>query len=338
MKKETVKSLREKAEDAIRGRKAGNRPQPSELPPSGLLHELQVHQFELEMQNEELQRSQGELEASRSSYYNLYEFAPVGYFTLDPKGMIAKVNLRGAELLGAERGNLLRRPFSWFVAAEQQTEFSQYRRQIAKGEGSRKRELKLLRKDRTPFDAYLESNPLQDAKGNLRSLQIAVLDMTERKRAEEALAKREQELRAKSADLEEMNVVLKVLLRKTEEDKIEMGKEALANVKNLVSIYIDKLKKTQLSVQQQEFVNLIEGNLNRVTSPFRHALDARLVNLTPRELEIAYLIKEGRSTKEISEILKISPRVIQFHRGNLRKKLGLAQNKPGIRSYLSSME
>ena len=167
-----------------------------------------------------------------------------------------------------------------------------------------------------------------------RSIRYAI----ERKRAEEALATRERELREKSANLEEMNTALKALFRRRKEDKREMGKEVLTNIKNLVSNYIGKLKQTRLSARQKEYVNLIEENLYRVTSPFLRKLDAKFANLTPREVEIALLIKEGRSTKEIAEILGISTRVAQFHRGNLRKKFGLSQNKPGLRTYLATLE
>ena len=80
------------------------------------MHELQVHQIELEMQNEELRRAQETIAESRDRYADLYDFAPVGYFTLDPQGLILEVNLTGARLLGAPRDSLLRKPFILFVA------------------------------------------------------------------------------------------------------------------------------------------------------------------------------------------------------------------------------
>jgi PAS domain-containing protein len=80
-----------------------------------LAHELGTYQIELEMQNEELRRAQEELEASRSRYAGLYDFAPVGYFTFDKNGLIVEVNLTGAELLGVDRGHLINQPFSAFV-------------------------------------------------------------------------------------------------------------------------------------------------------------------------------------------------------------------------------
>jgi len=83
-----------------------------------LLHELQVHQIELEMQNEELLRVQEDLAVSRNNYSELYDFAPVGYFIFDSCGMIREVNLTGAQLLGIERSLLVSRPFAGFISDE----------------------------------------------------------------------------------------------------------------------------------------------------------------------------------------------------------------------------
>ena len=85
-----------------------------------LVHELQVHQIELEMQNEDLRHTHAELEESRTKYADLYDFAPVGYFTFDKNGLICEANLTGARLLGIERGLLIKKPFSQYIMKDHQ--------------------------------------------------------------------------------------------------------------------------------------------------------------------------------------------------------------------------
>ena len=94
-----------------------------------LIEELRVHQIELEMQNEELRRAQVELAESRDRYFDLYDFAPVGYFTLDEEGLIVEINLAGAKLLGFERASLVKRGFSQFVAPGSHDAFYSHRKQ-----------------------------------------------------------------------------------------------------------------------------------------------------------------------------------------------------------------
>ena len=114
-KTKKVPELRKRAEDALQG-KTGEQQELSINDARSLIHELQVHQIELEMQNEELRRAQKELEESRDRYSDLYDFAPVGYFSFDKNGLIIEVNLTGAKKLGVERNFLIKKPFSLFIS------------------------------------------------------------------------------------------------------------------------------------------------------------------------------------------------------------------------------
>jgi PAS domain-containing protein len=97
-----------------------------------VLHELGVHQIELEMQNEELRKTQQELETSRNKYSDLYDFAPVGYFTLDKNGLVDRANLTCCQMLGVERANFIKKPFHTFVSKESQDTFYLHRRGLRK--------------------------------------------------------------------------------------------------------------------------------------------------------------------------------------------------------------
>jgi len=172
----------------------------------------------------------------------------------------------------------------------------------------------------------------------LENWSITVLnDITERKRAEEALKKRDRDLEVKSRNLEEMNTALKVLLKQREKDKDELEKNILSNVKQLVMPYMEKLKKSRLRDKEADYVSILESNLKDIVSSFSNKLSAKYLNLTPKEIQIANLIKEGKTTKEIAEILYISTGTIEFHRNNIRIKLGLKNKKANMRSHLLTL-
>jgi PAS domain S-box-containing protein len=153
-----------------------------------LLHELQVHQIELEMQKEELSRAQLALEESRDRYVDLYEFAPVGYFTLSREAQITSLNLTGAALLGEDRSKLLHRRFSRLVALADQDRWQQYFMHAMEHRDKQICELTLQRSDGTHFDARLDSLVIA-ADAAAPALRITLTDNSARKQAEETLLK-----------------------------------------------------------------------------------------------------------------------------------------------------
>jgi PAS domain S-box-containing protein len=148
-----------------------------------LVHELQVHQIELEMQNEELRKAQIEIEESRTKYSDLYDFSPVGYFTFNPAGEIIEANLTGADLLGVDRSLLLHRSFSLFVDPEFRTPFRDHRLKVLKQGGKERCELKFIKKNGHSFYGFLES--IAVSQGRNQRIQSAISDITELKKAQE---------------------------------------------------------------------------------------------------------------------------------------------------------
>ncbi len=151
-----------------------------------MLHELRVHQIELELQNEELQRTQAELTAGRARYFDLYELAPVGYITLSEAGLIRQANLGASKLLGAARSALLQRPFSSFILPADQDIFYQARKQLLLSGEPQACELRLVMFEATQVWMHLTATLAQDAEGD-PEIRLMASDITERKRAEEAL-------------------------------------------------------------------------------------------------------------------------------------------------------
>ncbi len=163
-------------------------------------------------------------------------------------------------------------------------------------------------------------------------------EIDERKRAEETLRKREKELEAQSHHLEEVNTALKVLLKQRENDRNELEENMLSNVKELISPYIEQLRKTRLNTRQAMFTNILESNLNNIISPFISKLSSRFLNFTPMEIRVANLVKEGKTNKETASLLFLSKNTVLFHRHNIRTKLGLKNTKINLRSHLLSYD
>ncbi|MBW2711336.1 MAG: DNA-binding response regulator, partial [Deltaproteobacteria bacterium] len=148
---------------------------------------------------------------------------------------------------------------------------------------------------------------------------------------------RTRDLEIKTKSLEEMNIAMKILLKKREEDKIELEDNVLTNVKELVMPFVDKFRKTQLDEQQKTFLSIIESNLNEIISPFTRRLSLEYLRLTPSEIQIANMTKHGNTSKKIAKIMNISPRTVDTHKKNIRRKIGLEGKRANLRSYLLSL-
>ncbi len=370
-----ISDLRQRAEDLVR-QKPEDITRISGCDIQRLVHELQVHQIELEMQNEQLRRAQEEVEALLNKYFDLYELAPIGYFTLDRQGLILEANLVGANLLGEQMRHLLKRGLPRFVSEDSQEEFYFHLKGVVATQTKQSCELRLVKKDGEQFYVQLESIPAQDDESNPTGIRTTMSDITERKRTEEklriahddlerrvqertaelvqmntqlkleieerkqaerAVREREAELEAKAHELEEANSALRILLKRMDADREELEEKVLVNVKELTIPYLEKLKNTPLSAHQKTCISILESNLTDIVSPFAHRLSSRYLNLTHTEINVANLVKEGKRTKEIAHVLGLSVRTVEVHRQSIRNKLGLKNRKANLRSHLSSL-
>jgi PAS domain S-box-containing protein len=158
-----------------------------------LIHELEVHQIELEMQNEELLAAQNQLEDSRSKYSDLYDFAPVGYFTISEKGMIREVNFTGARQLATDRSLLMKKPFTHFIHRDDADAYYLHHREVMKSKDRRACEVRMVRKDKTEFYAQLVSAAMKDSSGRTL-IRSALMNITVRKNAEKELIRHREHL------------------------------------------------------------------------------------------------------------------------------------------------
>ena len=147
-----------------------------------------------------------------------------------------------------------------------------------------------------------------------------------------------EQLEIQKKNLEEVNTALRVLLKKRDEDKLKMEQKVVFNMNELLLPYIEKLNDSDLDERQKVLLDILESNLNDITSPFSQSLSHNYKGFTPSEMQIANLIKQGRTSKQIANLLNLSSRTIETHRKNIRKKLGLGNKKRNLRTHLMSIQ
>jgi PAS domain S-box-containing protein len=209
-------------------------------------------------------------------------------------------------------------------------------------------EVELIGKKGTKRNVMISGSPIFFSENKIHSSISTFTDITDKKRAERALMKarneleqrvkkRTRELEIKTQNLEETNIAMKVLLKKREEDRKDIEYNVLTNVRKLIAPYFDRIRKTKLKSQQNAFLNIIESNLQEITSQFARKISMKELNLTPTEIHVANMIRHGNSSKEIAGIMNVSKCTVAAHRRNIRKKIGLVQKRVNLRSYLLSL-
>lgn len=461
-----------------------------------LLETMRVHQVALEQQNQELRLARAEIEAGLQKYYELYDFAPVGYCTVDVSGIVRESNLAGALLLGVDRGRLLTSNLHDFVTRASRRWLTLFLERAYNVEGKATGEIRIPDGETDERHLYLEGTSFEAPTGE-RQCRVAMMDVTRSRQTnfelehyryhleelvqqrtcelEEAnnklreqaeslhsiyqaldsiglivcsleeedarveifsagaeklfgrnqaevlgqslvviypnkdrdlvaeqvrllrqgqalqsfdtiLARRsgdhfpavvsihpfarqngrftkavggfrdiselmriqtqlqamndelERRVDARTAELYESNVALKVLLGKREEDKQLLSEQVVSHSAKLVDPFIDRLLKSGLNDQQKVLVEILRVNIQELTAPFTNTLSSKMNRLTPVEIQVANLVKQGRRTKEIAEIMHLSTGTISIHRKNIRRKLDLTHQKTNLQTMLSTKE
>jgi PAS domain S-box-containing protein len=280
------------------------------------------------------------LQEERDRAQKYLDIAGVIIVAIDTKGEVTLINQRGCELLGYEEEEIIGKNwFDNFVPKSIRREAKAISRQSLNGEMELDEyfENPVLTKSGQERIVAWHNTILTDAEDNIAGHLSSGDDVTEIKEREQALREKDAELEIKTRNLEEVNTALRVLLKRREKDKAELEEKVLSNVKDLVSPYVEKLQKTSLDANQLSYLSILESNLTDVISPFSRRLSSKYLGLTPTEIQVANLIKHGKTTKEIAEFMSSSGKTIEFHRDNVRRKLGLRNKKVNLRSHLLSM-
>ena len=317
----------------------------------------------------ERKKAEDRIRDSEQRYRSFLESSPDPIVVYDMQGIASYVNPAFEQTFGRSRHELLGKQID-FVPEACWPETKAAIDRMLSGKKITMFETKRLAKDGQVLDVQISSTLFQDQNGRPAGNIVTLRDISARKKAEEALQlyhdqleelvqertielaeanrrlkqqieernRAESALRAQSDHLEEVNTALRVLLKKREEDKHEMQEHVLSNVRELVIPYLMRLKRGRWEPHQQTLLEILQSNLENIISPFISKLSSRYLNFTPAEIRVANLIKEGKTNKEIAELLLISKNTVLFHRHNIRSKLGLKNKKINLRTHLLSYD
>lgn len=324
---------------------------------------------DVKQQLAERKKAEKRIRESEQRYRTFLEASPDPIVVYDMKGVATYVNPAFENTFGLSRYRLLGKQID-FVPEECWPETKAAIDLMLSGKKINLFETKRLTKEGKKLDVQLSSTLYLGDNGKPVGNIVTLRDISARKKAEKALSSYhdqleelvqertkelakantllEQEIedkkraekaeKAQSQHLEEVNTALRVLLKKRAEDKKEVQENVLSNVKELVEPYIERLKKMRLKTDQSTLVKILESNLNNIISPFMSKLSSRYFNFTPTEIRVANLVKEGKTNKEIADLMLISKNTVLFHRHNIRTKLKLKNKKINLRSHLLSFD
>jgi len=293
----------------------------------------------------EQKQAEEKLRKSEEKYRLLVESTPNWVWMCDLKSRITFSNNSVKEILGYEAHEILGKTALSLIHEEDRKSVQKWFQKAKKQKrGWRGSVINWQHKDKSIRFLETIAEPIFDDKGNLSGYSGIDRDVTPRILSEIALQKAHYELQEKTIrlevkknSLEELNTAMKVLLKKRAEDKAEMESNVLTNVKELIEPYFEKIKNTRLDDQQEVLLSIMESNINEIVSPFTRKMSLKYSNLTPTEIRIANLIRHGSTTKEIAEILHVSPKTVETHRKNIRRKIGLDRKRANLRSHLLSL-
>ena len=279
----------------------------------------------------EQKKMEAALKASEEKYRNIFENAVEGIFQIGINGEILSANPSFSHLFGYRSPQEIMRAVKdirYEIYADE-SQRNELRRLLDKQGFVRNFEVICRRKDGQRIWISVNIRAVKDNNNKFLFYEGTLVDITERKMIQDDLEK-------KSRSLEETNAALRVLLKQREEDKTDLEEKVLHNIKELVLPYIDKLRAGQQN-RDTVIIDIVESNLNEILSPFIKSMASKYANFTPKEIQIADLMKKGKSTKEISTILNLSPRTIDIHRYNIRRKLNINKKKVNLQSYLLTL-
>ena len=206
----------------------------SDKAPDEIIHELEQHQIELKIQNEELKKAHLDLETSQDRYIDLYDFAPIGYFTLTDEALIFEVNLTGAAMLGIDRRNLIHARFRKYVTAKDHDQWDRFFLNVLQHEGKQTCDLQIIRKKDTMFFGRIEGFRVVRSDESIQ-IRITMSDVTSRKQEENELLRKNEELHVANEQISSAEEELRYqynLLASTEADL----RQTKDNLENLISI------------------------------------------------------------------------------------------------------
>ncbi len=285
----------------------------------------------------EQKQAEEALRESEHRFRKLVETMGEGLAVQDEHGILTYVNESLCRMLGYSKADLIGQPAIELFDLRRRRRLSNQMTRGKKGR-SGSYDINMIRKNGKLIPTMVSAQPILDSQGFYKGSLAVLTDISKLKEAQQALKNREMELETKTKNLEEVNTALRVLLDQRNEDKGELEEKVLHNVKRLVIPYLEKLNESMMDARQKSYIDILSSNLNDIVSPFSRSLSAKYLNLTPSEIQIANLLKQGKTTKEIADMSNISTRTVETHRKNIRKKLGLRSRRANLRTHLMAIQ
>jgi PAS domain S-box-containing protein len=280
----------------------------------------------------ERKRIEAAMAESEKKYRDIFERATEGMFQTSVEGKVLSANPAFARILGFRSPTEIIRSVKdiGYEVYHDPKRRAELQKLIGQFGQVKDFEVECRRPDGRRIWVSTNVRAVRDTSGKDLFYEGTLVEITERK-------KMEAEIRSKSQSLEETNVALRVLLKHREKDNDELEEKIVQNIRELVLPYVDRLKESR-SNRDTALVEIVESNLNDILTPFIRTMAAKYANFTPKEIQIADLMKKGKCTKEIAQLLSLSNRTIDVHRYKIRQKLGINNKKVNLQSYLLSLQ
>ena len=269
---------------------------------------------------------------------DFFDHAPIGFHVFGPDRKIIDINQAELDMIGYAHEEVVgKKTWGDLIIPEEKPLFEQHWKNLCRQGKALNLYYTLIHKDGHRLRVLLNATAHLDDSGNLLNTRGSVVDITEKEQTEEAVRASALELGKQKQALEQKNLALREILAHIEIEKNQIKEDVIANVEKLVLPTLNKLRRKG-TVLDRKNIDLLEHNLKQLTVGFGRAVGEQRWKLSPREIEICGMIKNGLTTKEMTGLLNTSRRTIENHRNRIRKKLEISQKNINLTAYLQSFK
>ncbi len=279
------------------------------------------------------------LSISETRYRTLVETMGDGLSEIDENQVTTYANEMLCRMWDRSKEEILGTRVTQFLDEENREILNRQLDKRRRGESS-SYEIVWNKKDGQKLHTLMTPTPYFDAQGRFKGSFAVITDISKQKKEKNLLEMRVKErtiaLEYKTKSLEDVNTALRVLLKKREQDRHILEEQMSLNVRELVLPFVERLGKTRLDEIQKDCLDMMKSTLNDIVSPFLQKLPLAFLHLTPSEIQVANLVKHGKTTKEIAQSLNLSGKTIEFYRKRIRQKVGITNKQINLRTFLNT--
>jgi PAS domain S-box-containing protein len=287
----------------------------------------------------EKKQVEDELKRINTLLNNVYSSLDEAVFVIDPQDRsIISCNEAAVSMFGYAKNEMIGRNVRMLHKSKEMYDlFGNILFTSLRSEGVLRLCFNMRKKNGDIFPTQHTATPIKESNGSISMVVSVIQDITNQKIIIRNIVKHEKELEERQQRLQDLNSALKLMIEQRDKDKKNMEQSFSESIHEQVMPYIHRIKKEGLSSLQKEYIDILESNLQEVISPFMHRISDKLMHLSPSETRVVHYVKQGYSTKDIASALDISPRTVEYHRDNIRKKLGIKNRKTNLKTYLTRL-